>query len=294
MVSACTLIGVLRVPACQQPPFGRATHARQHRWLPVAAWLCALCLGVAAVAPASAATPLMIWPVDPMITEEQQAVAVWVENRGVAAVSLQVRVMDWSQTEGEEFLSSQKEIVASPPISVIPPGKRQMVRLIASRPVPPELEVAYRVLIDELPAPDDLSASDPQSEAGMGIRLKVRYAIPLFVYGSGAQPFRATHSQAQRSGKGKPLPPELTWNVVKDGKGHRLAVRNKGKGHARITAVRWGTSQPRPDVTINEGLMGYVLPNSQMRWELQAPPPGDPVLKANINGHETLVPRGAE
>ncbi|CAN7281905.1 fimbrial biogenesis chaperone [Acidovorax sp. LjRoot117] len=268
------------------------TDATVRPWRTAARWLCALGLALAAAAPVNAATPLMIWPVDPMITEEQQAVAVWVENRGVAAVSLQVRVMDWSQTEGEEFLSSQKEVVASPPISVIPPGKRQLVRLIASQPVPPELEVAYRVLIDELPAPDDQSGSPTQDETGMGIRLKVRYAIPLFVYGRGAQPFRATHSQAQRGSKGKPLPPDLTWNTVKDGKAHRLVVRNKGKGHARITAVRWGTRAPRPDVTINEGLMGYVLPNSLMRWELEAPPPGDPVLKANINGHETLVPRG--
>ena len=261
------------------------------RWCLALAWLANL----AALVPiARAATPLMIWPVDPMITEQQQAVAVWIENRGTSAVSLQVRVMDWSQTEGEEFLSSQKEIVASPPISVIPPGKRQMVRLIASQPVAPELEVAYRVLIDELPAPDDQAAPPEQGETGMGIRLKVRYAIPLFVYGSGAQPFRATHSQAQRSGKGKPLAPELTWKTVREGKSHRLVVRNKGPGHARITAVRWGTAAPRADVTINEGLMGYVLPNSQMRWELDAPPPADPVLKANINGHETLVPRGAE
>ncbi|WP_255593366.1 molecular chaperone [Acidovorax sp. sic0104] len=257
-------------------------------------WLCTLWLVMACAAPARAATPLMIWPVDPMITEQQQAVAVWVENRGVAAVSLQVRVMDWSQTEGEEFLSSQKEILASPPISVIPPGKRQMIRLIASHPVPPELEVAYRVLIDELPAPDNEAQATTQDAAGMGIRLKVRYAIPLFVYGSGAQPFRATHSQALRSGKGKPLPPDLTWTTVKEGKVHRLVVRNKGRGHARITAVRWGTRAPRPDITVNEGLMGYVLPNSQMKWDLEAPPPGDPVLKANINGHETLVPRGAE
>lgn len=256
------------------------------------AWLALAWL--ACLAPARAATPLMIWPVDPMITEQQQAVAVWIENRGVAPVSLQVRVMDWSQAEGEEFLSAQKEVVASPPISVIPPGKRQMVRLIASQPPAPELEVAYRVLIDELPAPDDQAASAPQDEAGMGIRLKVRYAIPLFVYGSGAEPFRATHSQAQRSGKGKPLPPDLTWKTVRDGKAHRLVVRNKGRGHARITAVRWGASAPRTDLTINEGLMGYVLPNSQMRWDLEAPPPADPVLKANVNGHETLVPRGAE
>ena len=56
-------------------------------------WLSGAALIFFAVA-ATAATPLMIWPVDPVITSAQPAVALWVENRGVRAVSLQVRVLD--------------------------------------------------------------------------------------------------------------------------------------------------------------------------------------------------------
>ncbi len=257
------------------------------------AWLrTARCMAFALAACAGwahAATPLMIWPVDPVITEEQQAVAVWLENRGTAAVSLQVRVLDWSQTDGEEFFSAQKDVVASPPISLVPAGKRQMVRLIAARRPPTGLEDAYRVVIDELPAPGDPAQMPAGAETGMGIRLNVRYAIPLFVYGEGAQPFRPT-KPLLAGGKGKPLPPSLTWQATKQGNRHQLVVRNQGAGHARLTSVQWNAGS-RGAISINEGLMGYVLPGSQMQWELEAPPPANPELKATINGVETLVPR---
>lgn len=249
----------------------------------------AACALTACAGWAHGATPLMIWPVDPVITEEQPAVAVWLENRGTAAASLQVRVLDWTQTEGEDVFSTQKDVVASPPVSVVPAGKRQMVRLIATRRPPPGLEEAYRVVIDELPAPQDLAQAPQGAEAGMGIRLNVRYAIPLFVYGEGAQPFRPT-KPLFGNGKGKPLPPALIWHATKQGQRHLLVVRNQGAGHARLTSVQWSAGS-RGTVPINDGLMGYVLPGSQMQWELEAAPPASPELKATINGVETLVPR---
>lgn len=259
-------------------------------------------IAVAAVAftvnAAKAATPLMIWPVDPVITSEHPAVALWVENRGLRPVSLQVRVLEWNQSDGDESFAPQKAVVASPPISLIPPGKRQMVRLVAMVEPPINREGAYRVLIDELPAPADLAPADPvATETAMGIRLSVRYAIPLFLYGGGAQPYRPKKQDAHR-GDGKPLPPAVTWQTVKHGKSHRIVMRNRGTGHARITAVRWEAaaeaSATRARTTINEGLMGYVLPHSQMHWELEQPPPPNPVLRATINGEEALIPRDGE
>lgn len=266
-------------------------------WRPLRQALCGLALaGAAAVA--HAVTPLMIWPVDPVITEGNSAVAVWIENRGASPVSLQVRVLGWSQLNGEETLVPQKAVVPSPPISVIPPGKRQMVRLVAMQPLASGLEAAYRVLVDELPPPaDQAPAESDTQQAGMGIRLKVRYAIPLFVYGGDARPFRPNRVSHPFT-EGTPLPPALTWRTEKNGNRPRLVVRNAGRGHARITAVRWGSARATPlaalDASINEGLMGYVLPQSEMAWDLPAPPPAEPVLKATINGEDTQIPRGEE
>ena len=182
---------------------------------------------------------------------------------------------------------------------MIPPGKRQMVRLVAVHHLPVDKETAYRVLIDELPAPSESKANEMGgNETGMGIRLSVRYAIPLFLYGGNALPYRPGKT-VLHSAQGKPVPPAITWQTARSGNGHRLVMRNGGKGHARITAVRWGTAQSAGlkeagDISINEGLLGYVLPDSQMHWDLEQPPPENPVLRATINGEETLVPRGEE
>lgn len=58
--------------------------------------------------PAHAASPLMIWPLDPVISGPQRAAALWVENRGSEPLALQARVLQWSQAEGEDQLSAQK------------------------------------------------------------------------------------------------------------------------------------------------------------------------------------------
>jgi fimbrial chaperone protein len=247
----------------------------------------------------------MIWPVDPVIAAGQTAVAVWVENRGTNPVTLQVRVLEWTQPSGTDVLSVQRAVVASPPISTIPSGQRQMVRLVSAQPAPPLTEVAYRVLLDELPAPEDMgTVQPPQADTGMGIRLNVRYAIPLFVYGGGARPTTFAKSAAQGS-EGRPLLPSLTWAVVsRDGSRHRLLVRNEGLGHARLTAVQWsvateagpsaGKEARPPDITINPGLLGYVLAHSEMHWDLEQPAPSNAALRATVNGEEVLVPRGAQ
>ncbi len=248
---------------------------------------------------AQAAAPLMIWPVDPVIAGEQRAVALWVENRGTEPVAMQARVFAWRQEEGDDRFTPQQAVVASPPISQIPPGARQMVRLIATQPVPPGQEQAFRVLLDELPAPPAApgamqGASRAASPAQFGVRLQIRYAIPLFVYAPGTLGPRmpATHADLLSSmAPGDTLEPELRWSVDRspDGRQH-LVVRNTGAGHARLTAVRW-QAPGRDGPVVTPGLLGYVLPHSQRRWVLDQPPPAKPELLATINGREAPLPR---
>ena len=65
------------------------------------AWLLGLvCL--LGQASAMAQSSVMIWPLDPVIEEDQRASELWLENRGAQAVSLQVRVLGWSQNGREE------------------------------------------------------------------------------------------------------------------------------------------------------------------------------------------------
>lgn len=67
-----------------------------------------------ASAPAFAATSVLIWPIDPVLEADQKAGALWLENRGTAPTSLQVRVFAWRQGEYQEQFQNQREIIGSP------------------------------------------------------------------------------------------------------------------------------------------------------------------------------------
>ena len=58
--------------------------------------------------------------------------------------------------------------------------------------------------------------------------------------------------------------PQLSYRLLQQSSQRWLEVRNQGIVHARISKV---TMQGK---TLNAGLMGYVLPGSQMRFALPA------------------------
>lgn len=80
---------------------------------------------------------------------------------------------------GFERYTAQQDVVASPPIVTIGKGSKQLIRLIKQGTVPMGVEQAYRIIVDEIPQPD--AKADP----AIGLKLQMRYSIPLFVYGQG-------------------------------------------------------------------------------------------------------------
>lgn len=81
---------------------------RPSRWL---AALLALLLG----GPAQAASAVLIWPINPAIEADQPATALWLENRGKQPVTLQVRVLGWSQADFQDVYRNQQAVIPSPP-----------------------------------------------------------------------------------------------------------------------------------------------------------------------------------
>ena len=287
------------------PLRARAAAGGAHRAAPrgIAAALLAL------AGSAEAVSPIMIWPVDPVIVGEPQAVALWIENQGDQPIAMQVRVFGWEQPQGADALAPQQQVIASPPISSIPPRQRQMVRLIATRPAPPLSEQAFRVVVDELPGtapplpatlpPPDGTAPVPAAPpAGAAVNLQMRYSVPLFVYGPDARPDKplpSTSAGARRTpAPSQVLEPKLDYRVVRTPAGRTaLAIRNRGTAHGRITLVDW-VAAGRPPVTVNAGLLGYVLPGQRMQWPLEKEPPPGHGLQATVNGRTLALPHGAD
>ncbi|MGQ8815445.1 fimbrial biogenesis chaperone [Serratia sp. NA_13] len=209
---------------------------------------------------ALAAASILIWPIDPVIEDQQPATALWLENRDTKPVYMQVRVLGWKQTAGKDDYSNQSEVIASPPVASIAPGKRQLIRLVKQTPPPAGQEHAYRILIDEVPVKDPGNPSAPDG-AQMGLKFQMRYSVPLFVSGKGVWTKQDSEKPRDYATASQP---QLSYRLLQQSSQRWLEVRNQGTVHARISKV---SMQGK---TLNAGLMGYVLPGSQMRFAVPA------------------------
>ncbi|WP_277758474.1 molecular chaperone [Pseudomonas sp. A34-9] len=224
-----------------------------------------------------AASSVLIWPIDPVLEADQQASALWLENRGSETANLQIRVFGWSQSGFAEQYQNQRDVIGSPPVAKIEPGQKQLVRLTRTKEVPPGQELAYRIIIDEIPSAQPATTDGGKTAAA--IRFQMRYSVPLFAYGAGL--WSKEDSSRARDPKGVGLP-QLSWRTVAvDGKPY-VEVRNQGAVHARLTDVaiqQAGQSKP-----LAEGLLGYVLPGAVMRWPAPGPLAGESALQVRVNG----------
>lgn len=221
------------------------------------------------------AAVLEVSPVRVQFEPTQQGQQLQLSNQGAEAIEAQTRVMRWTQENGQDHLTPVPpgEIVCSPPIMRIEPGKQQTVRVIRLHPTAPASELSYRLLIDELP-----HRGLPH---GSGIAVLMRYSIPIFVSSTKLPPV----SQQQSA---TPLLTDLGRihaQVVAgpDGKA-QLLVGNDGQHAVRISALSTVAPGGQPQY-VDSGLVGYVLSGQRMAWPLDLPYPLSPglALKARFD-----------
>ncbi|HBL4692875.1 molecular chaperone [Citrobacter sedlakii] len=230
-------------------------------------------LTAALVSPgANSAATILLWPIDPWLAAENNATELWIQNQGDTPTTMQVRIVRWQQENGYERYKAQQEVVASPPIVRIEKGSKQLIRLIKQTTVPAGVEQAYRIIVDEIPQPEPVST--PQ----MGLKVQMRYSLPLFVYGQGVQ----TWAQGEHHAQVKPS--QLHWRVVRSEGQPQLEVRNDSDVHVRLSKV--SLQQGGSQHTMAEGLLGYVLPGSFRRWPLPTGATRPDRLTAAINAQD--------
>ena len=233
------------------------------RWL-IAGWALALIAGGA-----NAAATILLWPIDPWLSPDTKATELWIQNQGNSATTMQVRIVRWKQEGGYERYTAQQDVVASPPIVTIAKDGKQLIRLIKQSDVPMGVEQAYRIIVDEIPQQGDNAA------AQIGLKVQMRYSIPLFVYGQGIPTIKegAHHALAETQ--------NLSWKVIQEDGKPALQVRNQGDVHVRLSQVRLDNR------TIADGLLGYVLPRSSRSWPLPAGVQHSSQMSAQINARNT-------
>ncbi|MCG8708090.1 molecular chaperone [Brenneria sp. 4F2] len=225
--------------------------------------------------PCFAASSLLVWPIYQVIESDENGSALWLENKGNAPVSLQIRIMAWKQINFQDRYAEQKDVIGTPPFTTLEPGKRHMVRLMRTKPAPAVTELSYRIIIDEISTPYAQQQDTPQ----MGLQFQMRYLLPLFIDGEGIW-------TQVRPGKkrldSEPTMPDLYWNIAAVAGKPYLYVHNRGKVHARLSNVFWSSAPNGKghNIAMAQGFLGYVLPEQEMRWPL---PSGISAPGASLN-----------
>lgn len=184
-------------------------------------------------------------------------------NTGDAPVAAQIRVYAWSQNGQDDHLEPSQGLIASPPIVEIPAGGEQLVRLVRPVAAAVDAEMAFRVVVDELPGD---AAED-------GVTVRMRFLIPAFVRASDPAP---TTLQCQLDGAA-------------------LACQNSGGRAAQLGASRLVDAGGRA-VELSKGLLGYVLAGSTRRFSLDASRlaalGADARLEVSLNGQPATIALG--
>jgi fimbrial chaperone protein len=213
---------------------------------------------------AAQAQSMSVTPVTIVIPPGEMASSLTITNQSDRILSFQLRAFIWTQSgTGESQLTPAGDLIASPPLGSIPPGGRQIARLVLHRPAQGK-EASYRILLDEIP---------PPAAPGM-VNIQIRMSIPIF-----ASP--STH-----------IFPKLQWSVESDGDQAFLVGVNSGGRHTLVRNISLTTAQGVKLKVEGQGLP-YILPGAARRWRISPraalPAPGSSLhLVAQLSGADTI------
>jgi len=204
------------------------------------------------------AASLEISPVTVAFAPGQKATTIRVKNRGGAPAAIQIRAYSWTQAEEEDVLTPTQDIILSPPIFTVPGDASQTIRLLLRGGKVVSGERSYRLLLDEVPAPN------PQNRQ---VAIALRVSLPVIVASASA-------SAAPRT---------LVWRARRGPAGQiLLSATNTGPAYDMIQAIAVTLSNgSQPDV-VSRGKNPYILAGAQRHWVVQGGPAMGNTLRLGI------------
>ncbi|ALL63329.1 Sigma-fimbriae chaperone protein [Paraburkholderia caribensis MBA4] len=221
---------------------------------------------------AAHAAALQVTPIRLDLAADRPAAVLTLHNVGTAPLNAQVRVFAWSQSADEDHLERTDDIVASPPIVQVAPGADQTVRILRVAKGEVSGEETYRLLIDEIPS--------GQSADATGVRMQLRYSVPVFV---GAPP--DGKPPALQFALERAAPDNATQGSAPPATALMLRAVNRDATHAQLSKVKltWHDGQ---STLLTPGLLGYALAHATRRWPVANAPADarEATLSLVVNG----------
>lgn len=204
----------------------------------VAAALAAL--GLLAGDPAHAASKLEISPVRISLPNQRPLVTLHLHNQGDQPTTVQLEGFRWTQVGGVDRYERDFNLIVTPPIATLPPGAEQTVRVGLAEPHSSPEEVAYRLMLREVP-----QANQPDAQT---VQVLLQVSLPVF-----ALPAKADTAKVE-------------WTVQKQSDGfYYVHAKNLGALHVQINRILLSAG----GAAITESkTMRYALPGSTASWRL--------------------------
>ncbi len=203
-------------------------------------------LTLAAAALPAAAGNFSVAPVRIELQGGQRTAVLTVHNEDTGPLLIQLSTLSWSQPAGEEKYEATHELLATPPIFTLPAQGEQIIRVALRREPEATRELAYRLLLAEVPQSADKDFT--------GLRVALHLSLPVFVHAAApATASMAWHGQWRQDGT------------------IEVRASNSGQTHLQISDFSLqfaGTAQ-----SVHAAVTRYVLPGSTVSWQL-APPAG--------------------
>jgi fimbrial chaperone protein len=201
------------------------------------AWLSVL---LCSPEPASAGS-FSVNPVQISLPDGERTASLLIENSDAVPVSIHAEALDWTQLDGIDRYGATANVIVSPPIFTVAPGKSQIVR-IGLRTRPPGH--AYRVILEEIPRQERVAGE---------VQVRLRLNLPVYLL-------------PPHGGR-----PDVHWRAWKSPDGSVfIEGRNEGSLHQQVTgleAEQDGASRPLSKQ------MGVILPGSSRLWKLASGAP---------------------
>src|SRR6478609_6376673 len=212
------------------------------------------------------AASLFVRPTTVVFAPGSSAATVTVTNSGDAPVTAQLRMFSWTQSDNADKLDPTQAIAASPPMTSIPPGQSQTIRLVRTVKAPVLKEESYRLYVDEI-------LDRKASASASAIQIQLRYSVPVFVL-----------VNANDTAKLSAVARVTNGSVV-------FEATNSGKAHAQISKVEavYANGSSR---SLVQGLLGYVLPDQSRHWAWVLPAGTQAApskVRVRVNGQELLL-----
>jgi fimbrial chaperone protein len=177
-------------------------------------------------------------PVRIALTPSARTSALTIENHADEELLVQSQVMAWSQQDGKDVLEESRDLLVSPPIFRVPPGGAQTLRVGLMRAPDPARQLAYRLFLQEVPAP---------RPGQQGVSVSLRFSLPVFV------------------APVAPVTPQLRWDAKPASDGMlALTLTNAGNGHTQLIDLKLSLADGT--ALVEEKPVAYVLSGRSRSW----------------------------